>query len=141
MDTKHNNVIIAGSGRFGSILSGKLSSLGYDVMVIDKNSDGFRKLPDNFSGYTILGDATDVDVLEVNDIRKTDMLIACTEDDNVNLLIGQIASKIFDVPEVYIRLNNEEKTELISELTSKIKFISPQVLCVNEFQKLSGIEF
>lgn len=67
------------------------------------------------------------------------MVIAATDDDNTNLLIAQIASRIFHVPNVYSRLNDKNKEKLIHGFN--IKPICPFVLSVNEFSRLSNEEY
>ena len=83
---KTKTFIIVGSSRFGSGLAGMLSQKGSRVVVIDINEDAFRKLPDDFSGYEIIGDGTDVDILKQAGIEEASMVIAATDDDNTILL-------------------------------------------------------
>lgn len=136
---KTKTIIIVGSSRFGSGLAGLLSQKGSRVAVIDLNEDSFRKLPEDFSGYEITGDGTDLDVLKQAGVEEAAMVIAATDDDNTNLLIAQIASRIFHVPNVYSRLNDKNKEKLIRGFN--IKPICPFVLSVNEFARLSSSEY
>lgn len=134
---KNKNVIIVGCGRFGASLAGTLSNQGYQVIIIDKSSDSFRKLPDHFSGYEVEGDASNTDILEKSGIKDCVMLIAVTDNDNVNSLIAQIASCIYNVDKVYVRINDIEKQTLIEGYN--IEIICPYKLCLHEFEELSGI--
>lgn len=135
---KKKSAIIVGCGRLGATLAGDLSYNGYDISVIDKNENAFAKLPDNFSGYQINADGTDTGILENNNIKNTDILLALTNSDNTNSMIAQIAKKIYGVPNVYIRLNNPELEELISD--KDIKVIYPFKLSLDEFERLSDID-
>lgn len=136
--SKHRDVIIVGCSRFGVKLAGSLSSLGYNLTIIDKDESSFLKLPDNYSGYEIVGDGSDVNILRANGIESTDMLIAVTESENTNILTAKIAREIFDVPEVYIRLTDIEKETLIDD--DKIKAIYPFKLSIEEFKKISSVQ-
>ncbi|MBT9777098.1 TrkA family potassium uptake protein [Clostridium sp. MCC353] len=136
---KTKTIIIVGSSRFGAGLAGMLSQKGSRVVVIDVKEDAFRKLPDDFSGYEIIGDGTDMDILKQAGIEEASIAIAATNDDNTNLLIAQIASRIFHVPSVYSRLNDKNKEKLIRGFN--IKPICPFVLSVNEFARLSNEEY
>ncbi len=110
---KTKTIIIAGASRFGAGLAGSCQGAVQELFVIDLNEDAFRKLPEDFSGYQIVGDGTDIDLLKQVGIESAEVFIAATDDDNVNILASQIACRIFHVPEVFSRLNdkNKEKTD------------------------------
>ena len=135
---KRKNVIVVGCSRFGGKLAGSLSSLGYNVTIIDKNENSFLKLPDNYSGYEVCADGADANVLKENGIESTQIFIAVTESENVNILAAKIASEIFNVPEVYLRLTNVEKDSLITN--ENIKAIYPFKLSIDEFTRISSVE-
>ena len=136
---KTKTIIIAGASRFGAGLAGKLSGRSTRIVVIDLNEDAFRKLPEDFSGYQIIGDGTDIDLLKQVGIESAEVFIAATDDDNVNILASQIACRIFHVPEVFSRLNDKNKEKLIRGFN--IKPICPFVLSVNEFDRLTEGEY
>ena len=54
-----------------------------DVIVIDKNEDSFRKLSDSFGGLTYVNEGTRVETYEQLELKKDDILIVVTNDDNV----------------------------------------------------------
>lgn len=135
---KKKNVIVVGCSRFGGKLAGSLSALGYNLTIIDKDEHSFLKLPDNYSGYTVCADGTDANVLKANGIESVQMFIAATESENVNILAAKIASEIFEVPEVYLRLTDVEKDSLIEG--TNIKAIYPFKLSIDEFTRISSVE-
>lgn len=132
-------IIIAGCSRFGAGLAGELSENGDDVIIIDKDDDAFRKLPPNFSGFQIVGNATDPDLLEDAGIENASVVVAATDDDNINCMLAQMARRIYDVGEVFARLNDTDKEHLIGGLN--IKAIYPARLSIEKFKKLSSIAF
>lgn len=134
---KTKTIIIAGCGRLGAGISGALSRQGYNVIIIDQDEASFRKLPDGFSGHELSGDATDLDVLEKAGIKSAHMLLALTESDSVNSLIAQIASRIFHLPKVYMRLNEPEKEAMLKGFN--IEVIEPFRLSLLEFERLSQL--
>lgn len=135
---KKQFAIIVGCGRLGATLAGDLSYKGYDISIIDKNKDAFYELPDHFSGYQINADGTDTGILENVGITKATMLLALTDNDNINSMVAQIAKRIYNVPNVYVRLNNPDLEELIKD--DGIKVIYPFKLSVDEFERLSLID-
>ncbi|MEG0912958.1 MAG: TrkA family potassium uptake protein [Oscillospiraceae bacterium] len=109
-------VIIAGCGRVGSNLALRLSENGYDVAVIDKSSANFSKLGTGFNGLTISGIPIDEDVLRSAGIEKADAVAAVTPDDNMNIMIGQIAKKLYSVAKVTVRVTDPQRVEIIEKL-------------------------
>lgn len=138
LGNRKKSVIIAGCGKLGSSIAGSLSEQGYRVTIIDVDPLAFRKLSPDFSGFQIEGDATSVNVLVDAGIENVDILMATANRDNVNLMISQIASVIFGVKQVYARLYDVEKEQLLKGLN--IEAIFPAKLSIQEFQRLSQIE-
>lgn len=132
-----NKTIVIGSGRLGANIATHLSGQGQDVLIVDKTSDSFRKLSDTYSGYDIVGDATDLAVLESSLIEEAKEVIITTNDDNVNLYIAHLCFYIYDVPNIYARFSDTDKGQLIEKTT--IKAIYPFILSINEFIKLKNL--
>lgn len=124
-------VVIIGCGRMGSLLANKLSKQGEKVVVVDRNEKAFENLSAEFSGFHILGDGAEVDVLKQAKIEKADVVLVTTKEDNLNLMIAQIAKEIFKVPKVIVRLYDPKREEVFS--TFNIKSISPTRIAVDEF--------
>ena len=135
MWNRKKTIIIAGCSRFGAGLAGELSEHGDDV----KDNDAFRKLPPNFSGFQIVGNVTDPDLLEDAGIGNASVVVAATDDDNINCMLAQMARRIYDVGEVFARLNDTDKEHLIGGLN--IKAIYPARLSIEKFKELSSIAF
>lgn len=102
-------IIIIGCGKTGTAVADLLSKNGEDVVVIDKDSSAFDKLSPDFTGFTINGDATEVEVLLESKIDKADMAIVTTEIDTVNSMVSQIAKEIYEVPKVIVKINEPDK--------------------------------
>ena len=139
MWNRKKTIIIAGCSRFGAGLAGDLSEHGDDVIIIDMDNDAFRKLPPNFSGFQIVGNVTDPDLLEDAGIENASVVVAATDDDNINCMLAQMARRIYDVGEVFARLNDTDKEHLIGGLN--IKAIYPARLSIEKFKELSSIAF
>lgn len=130
--------IVVGCGQFGASLAGNLCEKGYDVMLIDKSEEAFDMLPESYSGYEMIADGTDINVLENAGISNAQLVIGATGDDYANSLICQIASRIYHVHNVYIRLTDPELESVIKGYG--IQAIYPFKLSLMEFERLSGIE-
>ena len=131
---KKNRVVVVGSGRLGSNIATELSQLGQDVLIIDKKASSFRQLGDSFSGYDVVGDATDLSILEIDTfIEETNEVIIATDNDNVNLFIAHICYYIYHVPHVYVRFSDTDKGKLIENTT--IQAIYPFILSFDDFMR------
>ena len=135
-NAKNQAAIIIGAGRFGIGIADTLSDQGYRICMIDCDSSALRKLPTSFRGNVLIGNGADIDVLRDANIDKSMMVVAATQQDNTNCLIAEIASSIFHVPNVYVRLDDPSKEHLLEEFD--VKPIYPYRLSAGEFEKLSA---
>ena len=125
---KQSNTIIVGAGRLGGSIDRKLN-MKTNVLIIDKNRNKFSKLQD-YSGFTVSGDATDMALLEKSGIKNADRLIAVTDDDNVNLFLADVCSCVYSVPNIVIKLKDSRKRVLVDE---KVVCICPFDLSLDYF--------
>lgn len=119
-------IIVVGCGRTGSHLANLLSKAGKSVVVIDREEKAFEKLDQEFSGFMVEADAIEIDVLEQAKIAKADALIVAADDDSTNMMIAQVAKKIYEVPLVLARVINPAEISVYEAL--EIQTISPTIL-------------
>jgi trk system potassium uptake protein TrkA len=81
---------------------------------VAKDETSFERLSPDFSGYTIHGVPIDQDVLRRAGIENCDALAAMTEDDNVNIMVSQLAREIFKVPKVLARIYDPSRGDVFS---------------------------
>lgn len=110
------DVIIIGCGRVGSELAKLLSSEGHNVVIIDKNPEAFKRLGGTFNGLTLVGNGFDLELLKRAGIENADAFCAVTNGDNTNIMVSQIAKKIFGVPKVACRVYDPERAEFYKTL-------------------------
>lgn len=108
--------IIVGCGRLGSSLANKLSDDQQDVVVIDRHQDSFRRLSSTFAGLTFMGDGCDFDVLNSANIKSAGTVVALTDFDNNNILIGEVAKTMYNVEKVIVRINDKDKEFLCTQM-------------------------
>jgi trk system potassium uptake protein TrkA len=124
-------VVIVGCGRLGAYLANQLSRDGHSVVTIDIDGSRFQNLSSEYSGFQIEGDATELAVLKQAKTSKADALIAATREDTVNLMIAQVAKKIFSVPKVVARVFDPGRGSLYSELG--VETVCPTMIAGNAF--------
>ena len=99
--------IVAGGGKVGSNVTRSLLDFGHEVTLIEQERGRFQRLEDEFGPVAVLGDATEINVLERAGIaRPPDIVVAATGDDEDNLVISQIAREGYAVPKVVARVND-----------------------------------
>ena len=105
-------IIMIGWGRLGSELALELS-LKHTVVVIDKNEESFERLANrNFTGFTMLVDINDMDVLKKMKLEKADMVYVVTPDDNLNFMLAYGIKKMMPHIKIMARANDPMKKEI-----------------------------
>jgi len=102
------NIIICGAGRVGFTIAKILSEQGHSITVIDQSSDDIQKIDEALDVKSIVGKATYPSILEKANASDADMIIAVTRNDEINMLICQIAFSIFNVQKKMARIRSQD---------------------------------
>ena len=102
------NIIICGAGRVGFTIAKILSEQGHSITIIDQSSEDIQKIDDTLDVKSIVGKATYPSILEKANATEADMIIAVTRNDEINMLICQIAFSIFNVPKKIARIRSQD---------------------------------
>ena len=102
------NIIICGAGRVGFTIAKILSEQGHSITVIDQSSEDIQKIDESLDVKAIVGKATYPSILEKANASEADMIIAVTRNDEINMLICQIAFSIFNVPKKIARIRSQD---------------------------------
>ena len=102
------NIIICGAGRVGFTIAKLLTEQNHSITVIDQSSEDIKKINDSLDVKAIVGKATFPSVLENANTKEADMIIAVTRNDEINMMICQIAYSIFKVPKKIARIRSQD---------------------------------
>ncbi len=102
------NIIICGAGRVGFTIAKQLSEQGHSITVIDTSSEDIQKIDEALDVKAIVGKATYPSILEKANAAETDMIIAVTRNDEINMVICQIAFSIFNIPKKIARIRSQD---------------------------------
>ena len=102
------NIIICGAGRVGFTIAKQLSEQGHSITVIDQSSEDIQKIDEALDVKAIVGKATYPSILEKANATETDMIIAVTRNDEINMVICQIAFSIFNIPKKIARIRSQD---------------------------------
>ena len=106
-------VVIVGAGNVGMTLARTLSEDAHDVVVVDRNEDLATRIAEELDVSVVRGNGSRPDVLAQAGVVKdggVDVLIACTDRDETNLLACWLAKRA-GVPRVLSRVRDLEFTD------------------------------
>ncbi|KPJ61572.1 MAG: hypothetical protein AMJ46_00200 [Latescibacteria bacterium DG_63] len=101
------NIIIVGGGDIGFNLAKMLSYEKHDIFLIEKEQDNYARAVDALDVQVLHGSGSSFQMLERAGIKETDLLIAVTDCDEVNLLAA-ITAKQYGVERTVARVKNRE---------------------------------
>ncbi len=105
-------IIILGAGQVGRTAAYHLSrEEANDVTVVDTNEDILRDLQDRLDIRTVAGNAASPRILEAAGIAGTDILVALTNSDEVNMLACHIAWTLYRTPKKIARVRSADYIE------------------------------
>ena len=124
-------IVIVGGGKVGEYLATVLLQSGNDVAVIDENLQTADRLSVTLQGrYLVIhGDGCDSKYQEDAGIRKADIFVATTGQDDDNLVSCEIAQRVFNVPRCIARVNSPKNLRIFREVG--IECVSSTTLIAN----------
>jgi trk system potassium uptake protein TrkA len=111
---EHMKVLVVGCGRVGSAVACQLDDAGWEVSVIDEREDARSRLPEDWAGEFHVGHGMDSLLLRRAGIEDADAVIATTDGDNTNIVVGQVAQKQFDIRTVVVRILDPARAEFFA---------------------------
>lgn len=126
-------IVVAGCSRMGATIAFENSSRGFFTTLIDWDKTAFQKVDPDYSGFLLIGDATDQAVLEKAHIAEASQCVIATEDDSTNIYIASLVCCISKVPLIIVRLHDDKKTALLSD--KRIRIIAPSLLSHQAYEE------
>ncbi|MCD6583925.1 MAG: TrkA family potassium uptake protein [Candidatus Omnitrophica bacterium] len=125
-------IVLVGCGKTGRNLALEFAT-SHNVVVIDRSKTALDSLGEDFNGKKVLGDALDTQVLESAGIKEADALVIVTGNDNLNIVIGKIARKMYKVKKVVLQVYELTKKRIFSE--EGLIIVNRTYLLVEVFKK------
>jgi len=134
-------ILIVGAGQVGYFLSERLSQEGHEVTLVDRSDEHLRRAEDRLNVLGIVGNGASAETLEQAGIKETDIFIAVTDLDEVNILACLLARE-YSVRTRIARVKSIEYTGQ-SAILSKEKLgidllINPNDAVADEIAKIAG---
>lgn len=100
-------ILIGGAGNAGRSVVDYLSQSNNDIIVVDTNKQKLDELAKEFDVQTVVGSISHPGIMEKIGAKDADILIAITDDDEVNLVACQVAYTLFQIPKKIARVDSE----------------------------------
>ncbi len=88
------NIIIVGAGEVGRHLAESLSREAHSIVVIEENAVIAHELEQSLDAKVIHGDGTSISILLEADVGNSDLFLALTSDNSVNMMVASMASNL-----------------------------------------------
>lgn len=100
-------ILIGGAGNVGRSVVDYLSQADNDIIVVDTNKEKLEELAKEFDVQTMVGSISHPGIMEKIGAQNADLLIAVTDNDEVNLIACQVAYTLFQIPKKIARVDSE----------------------------------
>ena len=127
-------IIIIGAGEVGNFLASKLSIEQHDVTVVEQNPTRVEELNSTLDALVIKGNGGSPSSLFQAGSEEADLIIAVTDDENVNMLSCYLA-KNMGTKKSFARVQDSSLKNEIDDLNID-KIIDPSESACDEIEKL-----
>ena len=104
-------IVIVGVGNVGRELVKQLSRENHDIVVVDTNVKLVEDVVNAYDVMGITGNGVSLDTMNETGIQNADLLIACTQYDEMNMLCCLVGKKL-GAKETIARVKNREYSDL-----------------------------
>lgn len=87
-------IVIIGGGKVGYAIAAQLTSEGHDITVVDQDRAVAERIGDTLDCMTLCGSGATVEVMREAGVPDSDLIIACTHQDELNMLCCVFAKKL-----------------------------------------------
>ena len=110
-------VVVIGGGKVGYYLAKHLIERDYEVTLVEKNADRAEWIEHQLGAVSVMvGDGDEMAFLSTTGIERAGVVIACTGDDEDNLIACQLAKGKFNVARTIARVNNPVNVNVFTAL-------------------------
>jgi len=131
-------ILIVGGGSVGGAICAQLVGEGHDITVVDTDYGVLSELSAACDVFGVVGNGADVAVLRKAGADKTDLLVAVTSEDEINILCCAAAKKL-GTGHTIARVRNPEYGELMQLMKQEMNLsltINPELSVAKEIYRL-----
>lgn len=134
-------IIIVGCGKVGETLVEQLIKEGHDITVIDARAERVQALTNTYDVMGMVGNGASYSALLEAGIEKTDLLIAVTGSDELNLLCCTVGKRVAGCAAI-ARVRNPDYSQEVSYLQEKLglaMIINPELEAAKEAARMLAL--
>lgn len=136
-------IIIVGAGEVGFHVSRRLAVENKEVIVIDKDAGALNRISDSIDVQTVHGSGSSPQVLEEAGIGESDILLAVTDSDEINLISCFFANMLAPDITKLARIRGTDYTNFFDQDAGAAlnidKIINPDQEVVNSILRLMSL--
>lgn len=129
------NITVVGCGKIGTTILSNLVAEGHDVIGIDNNSEVIEQITNTYDAMGVCGNGTDCETLSEANVEHTELIVAATGSDELNMLICFIAKRM-GAKHTIARIRNPEHSErsinFLRQQLDLSMIINPEMLAARE---------
>ncbi len=128
---------IIGAGKIGTEIAIRLLQEGHDIVIIEKNEAKLQKIVEDFDCLCLRGNGSTAKILSSPNVAKSELLIAVTNSDEVNMIACMTAKQI-GIPRTIARIRDPDyaKNIIISKEALGIDLIiNPEYAAAMEINR------
>ncbi len=137
-DTQGLRIIIVGCGKVGATLIEQLSREGHDITIIDKNAQKIQELTNLYDVMGIVGNGASYSTQMEAGIDESDLIIAVTDSDELNLLCCTVAKRVGNCAAI-ARVRTPDYSKEVDYLREKLglaMIINPELEAAKEAARI-----
>ena len=131
-------IVIIGGGKVGALLASELTNENHDVVIVDEDKEKVKLFSETMDVMTLHGNGALASVQREADVDESDLVIAVTAQDEMNILACIVARKL-GCPNTIARVRNRgyaEQMYMLKEDLGLSMVINPEYMAAKEFYGL-----
>lgn len=134
-------IIIVGCGKVGTTLIEQLSKEGHDITIIDKDASKIQEMTNLYDIMGLVGNGASYSVQMEAGIENTDLIIAVTDSDELNLLCCTVAKRVGNCAAI-ARVRTPDYSKEVGYLQEKLglaMIINPELEAAKEASRILSL--
>lgn len=128
-------IIILGCGKIGSTIISTLANEGHEIVAIDRSAEVIEEITNIYDVMGLCGNGVDCDVMNEAGVQSTDLFIAVTSSDELNMLSCFLARKLgakHTIARIRTPEYNDEDLVFLKNELDLSATLNPELLAAHE---------
>ena len=134
-------ILIVGAGKVGATLASFLSQEDHDITVIDRNKTLVDYISGTYDVMGVVGNGASYSIQKEAGIENTDLIIAVTESDELNLLCCTVAKRVANCSAI-ARVRTPDYSQDVGYLRERLglaMIFNPELECAREAARMLSL--